>query len=434
MTQTSCPLSERELEVLRLMATGATNQQIARELVISVNTVKVHVRNIFEKLGVQSRTEATYLAIQEGWIPVEGVTAPAEEIPPVPQPTGLGALLDRRPLLVASLAALLLLVLVPLARMLVSASRTPAPNPTPAVLPEGTSPRRWSQRAPLPVARFGLALATHAGQVYAIAGQDEQGVTGLVHRYDPAADAWESLAHKPIPVKDVGAAVVGGRVYVPGGCDAQGHPLNALAVYDPEADAWSTETPLPLPLCAYAIAALEGRIYLFGGWDGQSYRAEVWQYDPDSGQWTQKTAMPTARAYAGAAVVEGTIFVIGGYNGSDLSANEAYEPTKDRDGGQPWSKHRPLPKGRAGPGVVALGSTIYVVGGGWEGPAGDPLQYDVRRDAWEPFEPAATEAWRNLGLVAVDTRLYAVGGWNGRPVDTNAEYIALFRIFIPVPR
>jgi len=52
------PLSERELEVLRLIAQGHSNQQIAEALIVSVGTIKKHLNNIFGKLGVQSRTQA----------------------------------------------------------------------------------------------------------------------------------------------------------------------------------------------------------------------------------------------------------------------------------------------------------------------------------------------------------------------------------------
>lgn len=66
--QTPELLSERELGVLRLMSTGAANKTIAAELCISESTVKTHVQSIFQKLGVNDRTEAVTHALQRGII------------------------------------------------------------------------------------------------------------------------------------------------------------------------------------------------------------------------------------------------------------------------------------------------------------------------------------------------------------------------------
>lgn len=61
-------LTERELDVLRLVATGASNQEIADKLFISINTAKRHIRSILEKLQLQNRTQAANYAIQRGLI------------------------------------------------------------------------------------------------------------------------------------------------------------------------------------------------------------------------------------------------------------------------------------------------------------------------------------------------------------------------------
>ena len=59
-------LTEREIEVLRLLAQGASNPQIAEELVITVNTVKSHISHILAKLQVDNRTQAAAYAVQKG--------------------------------------------------------------------------------------------------------------------------------------------------------------------------------------------------------------------------------------------------------------------------------------------------------------------------------------------------------------------------------
>ena len=63
-------LTARELEVLRLVARGLSNKEIAADLRITTHTVKYHLAAVLEKLGVRSRTEAVSLGVRTGLVPL----------------------------------------------------------------------------------------------------------------------------------------------------------------------------------------------------------------------------------------------------------------------------------------------------------------------------------------------------------------------------
>ena len=65
------PLSDREMEVLKIAAKGMTNRDVAHELIISERTVQAHMRSIFTKLGVSSRSEAILYGLKRGWFNIE---------------------------------------------------------------------------------------------------------------------------------------------------------------------------------------------------------------------------------------------------------------------------------------------------------------------------------------------------------------------------
>ncbi len=70
-TAVGMELTEREKQVLRLLVRGAANKEIAHELNITERTVKAHLASIFNRLGVNSRTEAAALAVRQGLVPPE---------------------------------------------------------------------------------------------------------------------------------------------------------------------------------------------------------------------------------------------------------------------------------------------------------------------------------------------------------------------------
>jgi DNA-binding CsgD family transcriptional regulator len=426
-------LSEREREILEVVATGATNREVAYNLDISPNTVKVHLRNIFTKLGVESRTEATMFAVQKGLIVIPDVTVSedaeaAEEPAPPPPPLPLW----RRVVLVC--AAVLALVGTVVAWPRAAQSGSTVGGPLPPFLDPESGPTsaideapNWSERAQMPTRRAGLALTALERRLYAIGGVSPEGVSDAVEVYYTDEDSWERASDKPTAAAYIGAAVVEGKIYVPGGCIEDGAATTVVEVYDPAADRWTEASPLPTPLCAYALAVHEGRIYLFGGTDGENVLARSFSYDPERDRWEQRAAMTAPRTVAAAAALGDRIYVVGGYRqGRELPTCAAYDPASDQ-----WTPCAPLTVGRNGLGLIALSEQLYAIGGGSY--LGFNERYDPRNDRWTAVDTPLTGVWQSPGVAMVDLIVYAVGGWSDSYVGLNLAFEPLpIRIFLPV--
>jgi DNA-binding CsgD family transcriptional regulator len=457
--QSAPTLSARELELVQLLARGLSNREIAQELVISPNTVKVHLRNIYSKLDVSSRTEATMAALRFGWIEVDtpspeplapteqpvpqqstatAQTPPAESLVPqtparaAPQPLAPLATWQRVYLILSLLLVALGLWVTwpddgdrsgPFTDRPASASSQP-PGPV----------ARWGALAQMPTPRARLAVVAYHDHIYAIGGESLSGISSFVEIYMPDEDDWRRGADMPTAVANVGAAELASRLYVPGGTTADGQISDLLQVYDPSAGeegVWTSAAPLPKGLSAYAIAAHEDALYLFGGWDGRSYITATYKYDLQRDAWSSLAPMSTPRAFSGAGRIGNRIYVVGGYDGEkELDVCEVYEPALDR-----WSKCPSLNAPRGGIGVAVIADTLYAIGGGWQSYLVEneilSVSDDAVQGAWRTFPSPLLQEWRNMGVAANGTSIYAIGGWDGGFLGDNQTYRAIFRLYLP---
>ncbi|MGD2146445.1 MAG: LuxR C-terminal-related transcriptional regulator [Anaerolineae bacterium] len=440
MAERGEPLSDREKEVLELVATGITNREVAQELYISANTVKVHLRNIYAKLGAESRTEATVIAVREGWVSL-GADADALSGGMGADEDASVALAADPPLPWAKRVALVVALLLAVSAIVVTwpsaepqASRPDLPldssqaPPVVASIQDSESP--WEERAQMPTRRAHLALTAVRDQLLAIGGQTRDGVAAAVEAYEPESDTWTPLSDKPTPLAYVGAATLGTEVYVPGGCDADNAPTRVVEVYDVVGDTWRQASPLPEPRCAYALAARGGKLFLFGGWDGAQYVSTAYSYDPGAEAWSELPPMSLARGFAGAASLSDQLYVVGGYDGErELRACASYDTVSGA-----WTECAPLAIGRGGLGLAAVGGQLYAIGGGgWTSYLGFNERYNPTHDRWSAIETPLVGEWRNPGVAVSGATIYAVGGWSSDYLSLNEAYEALpFRIFIPV--
>lgn len=99
----------------------------------------------------------------------------------------------------------------------------------------------------------------------------------------PAQGTWTGGAPMRTARSEIKAAAVDGRIYVAGGSDAGGGPLDAFEVYDPASDTWQAAASLPVALHHMVVAAAGGQVYVTGGYDSPGFTPDVsggWVYDP----------------------------------------------------------------------------------------------------------------------------------------------------------
>jgi DNA-binding CsgD family transcriptional regulator len=351
MAEQGEPLSEREQDVLERLAIGSTNREIALELSISPNTVKVHVRNIFVKLGVSSRTEATTVAIQKGLLTVPGATPVAEtdEVEAEPDPDHSKSQLEAtgelqphveveesqtsRPwriiAFVVILAAGLLIGAVVSAWLLGDGDVAPTSAPSPTVEPfveEPLGDSNWRIGRRLPRERADMAVASVGLDLYIIGGEVEAGVVNLVDVYETKSGLWGSAASKPTAVTDATAAVLFGEIFVPGGRLADGQPTSVVEAYSPANNAWRPVGALPTQVGGGLALSDGSQLYLLGGWDGERYLTDAYVYDPAADAWESLPSMTIGRADAAGDVIGGRLYVVGGFDGQrELDACEYFD-------------------------------------------------------------------------------------------------------------
>jgi DNA-binding CsgD family transcriptional regulator len=434
---TNTPLSEREEELVRLVATGASNKEISQDLNISVNTVKVHLRNIYSKLNVASRTEAAMWAVQIGLVETSGDVEVSEYnstehgdgdrsitwINRVPSKFRLWVFL--------SIALLLVVIGFGVSQIISPARSTPEPGEI-VVGPEFEE-SRWTRLADMPTARAGLAAVAYDNQIYAIAGEGNNGVVDVNERYDPTSDTWAVLNPKPIAVADVHAGVVGGKIYIPGGRLKDGTVTDVLEIYDPRSDAWDRGEPIPEKLSAYALVTFEGRIYIFGGWDGEDYSNSVYVFEPIQNRWKEGSPMPTARAFSGATEIGGNIYVVGGRSVDRiLSVNERFVPVTDNPVEFAWLESNPLKNGRYSMGITDVADMAFVYGG--YGIDSIPQLEQFTHDGeWLTINSRNEDQISGAELVSLDTKFYVLGGiLNNNVTPRTLSYTAFYSVNIPI--
>ncbi len=296
----SSELSERELQILLLVAQGLSNRQIAGQLDISDNTVKVHVRNIFVKINVASRTEASLYAVRHGLLIVENqpvAPAPIVEPPPplvVPADTVRPVLVPRWGWLVVAGVV----VVIGGGGLVWWATQTPV---TPVIRQQSSAPTRWARLPALPNPQPDQQFAVYAGQLYAFTGN--HGSQWL--QFDDATRTWITLADLPFVMPNSAKVWADGAgLWVVGSDDGRG-------VWRWDSEKWQVQPMLPAGVTVAGVVRVDGALLVLGQLTTTAENVSAWTLAPQAQSWQSGVDFAHALVNVELVVLEGVVYLFG---------------------------------------------------------------------------------------------------------------------------
>ena len=435
-------LSEREREILGLVAAGLSNQQIADDLGVSVNTVKVHLRNVFGKIGATSRTEATMYAVRAGLVTV-GTTAPpslanpvqdtlspsrADEAapaapidlePPAEPEVAPAEVRASEPMTTLVAVHALEPAAVPAEASVSRPTAKPAPQeidpasgepPIPAGADRSVIPRRRGRMLALLTVIMAAGLLSGGAWAFGWLGKRGTAAPAAENvRDDPAR--WRTFPHIPTPRAAFAIANVDGLVYVIGGEGEQGI-LDGVERFDARSETWTSLSRKPTPVTDIHAVVIGGKIYVPGGRrsaDPKDITAVLERYDPRNETWEQLPPLPEPRSAYALASVEGKLYLFGGWDGATFRADVfEYDPAREA-----WAEGTPMPTARGYMDAAVVEGSVYVPGGeNADGQLSINEVYIPAREGSQPWQRKAPmpEPHSRFNAVAALSLIYVLGG------------------------
>ncbi|XP_032898706.1 kelch domain-containing protein 8A [Amblyraja radiata] len=287
----------------------------------------------------------------------------------------------------------------------------------------------WQSLAPLAIGRVYCAPVESGGRLYLIGGCDESGAPmNVCEAYTPEANQWTTLP--PMPTARAGAAVaaLGKRVLVMGGMGVHQNPLSTVEMYNVEEGKWEKKKPLLEAAMGISAIVKDCQVYAVGGMGSDTFpRGHLQQYDVRNDAWHALHAMPTPRYAASAFFHAGKIHVFGGRQAKNpVTAFEVFD-TETRV----WSRFPSVPCRRSFSSYVMTETSFLSLGGlqqarGYKKPkfVKNVEVFDIEQGGWTKNTRHLNMKTKRADFVAayLQGRVVVAGGLGDQPsVLSSAE-------------